>query len=108
MSDMIPIQKVTRGGNTLLSEPKEDYPYGSRLTLSGEMLKQLGIANLPVNSRVSISAKGFIDAVLDQRADGVDEGLVEKDVTIQITDMRVADDPEAKAAQLYMKDLDDV
>lgn len=79
------------------------YPYGAKLSFSGETLDKLkSVKNLNAKDKVSISAKGYVCLV--QSIDSSGDDYYEEDrVEIQITDIEVAKGRDSMSMKEYAK-----
>lgn len=83
---------------------RPEYPYGLCIRLDEESIKKLGITDLPeAGQSVMIMARASVDSV--SQRDTQNDGKY-RDLSLQITDMSIAMEPEKKdpAETLYSKD----
>lgn len=88
---MTSMKMPKRKKSTLVSELDESprYPYGLKINLEKEQLKQLGITDLPeVGSVVTLAAKCEVSSTSSFKTDNGER----KDMSLQITEMSLKGD----------------
>lgn len=94
------IKKMSEYGNDMVSgNPDDEYPWGTRLDLNDEMVKELGIDNLPAGATVNLKAVGFVKKKNTEEEVGEES---ETYLCIQLTELDVKQvDTRDRATMLY-------
>lgn len=82
-----------------------EYGYGTSISLNGEQCEAMGISRMAAGQCVMISAKGIVTRVTEELESGTDSGGKDISLCIQLTDMEVSNEGNAKpmeaATMLY-------
>ena len=78
-----------------------DYPWGSRLNFTNEMVTQLGLDKIDIGTKVMITAEAVITSKTIN--EGVDDNHNYKDVSIQLTAVMINPDRsnEDRVSKMY-------
>lgn len=93
--EMTPEERADYEGSIAVEAPK--YPYGLRLYLDDEVVKKLGISELPsIDQTMMVVARVKVVGVSSDKQ----YGDIQKDcIQLQITDMELKGDSEAKSRE---------
>lgn len=96
-TDLIEIKKSSSESPALCCPDDEDYPYGTTLDFSDEMVDALGIGALDIGSIVEVHGLAYVKR---KSEDSNEEGS-HKSVTLQMTSISAGSDEHSRVTKLY-------
>jgi hypothetical protein len=93
--DMVRIEK--QPGSELLGTRGGGYPHGTRLSLDKELIDKLGLDSLELNDLVEVRGLAFVDRKSEHKT----QDHSDKNIGIQLTDIKVKRKESDRVEQLY-------
>lgn len=97
--DMVKIKKESESPTNRLCCDGDYYPYGTRLEFENDLIEELGAEALAPGDLVEVRAF----AVVERKTERTDEEGTDKDMSLQITSLKVRREESDRAKQLYGK-----
>jgi len=95
--DLIEIKKNKSESTALCCPDNEEYPYGTSLDFSDEMVDMLGVGSLAINDIVEI--RGF--AYVQSKSEHDSESHSSKSVSLQLTAVNISTNDNSRVNKLY-------
>lgn len=95
--NLIDIKKISSESSVLCCPDDEDYPYGTTLDFTDEMVDALGIGALDVGSIVEVRGLAYVKSKHESES----ESDSHKSVTLQMTSISASSDDHSRVTELY-------
>lgn len=95
--DMVKLSKQSDSDNIVSCCDGEHYPYGTSLRFDDDLIDELGIESLKVGDVVEV--RGF--AVVESKSEHSSKEGSSKDLSVQMTSMKVRLEESDRVKQLY-------
>ena len=99
---LIDIKKNSSESTALCCPDKEEYPYGTTLDFSDEMVDMLGVGALDIGQVVEVRGLAYVKS----RHESESENDSNKSVTLQMTSINTSVNDSSRVEKLYGDDND--
>jgi hypothetical protein len=94
--DMVEIKKGSQSDSVPCCDGN-DYPWGTQIRMSDDMIDELGIGELSPGDVVRVSGFAFVES----KSEHADKESSEKNMSLQMTFLKVKREEDDRAKQLY-------
>ena len=95
--DMVKIKKSTENAGLCCDVNDDHYPYGTRLNFDNDLIDELDIGQLVPGDVVEVRAFAFVNS----KSEYSTEENSDKDMSLQLTSVKVRREVSDKAKELY-------